>query len=67
MQWFVSIDMYKECYKINTICKLDIDECFEALDVCSSNAACINIDGGYNCSCDTGYNGDGFLCFSMLT
>ena len=42
----------------------DIDECSEGLDMCASNATCTNTEGDYNCSCDTGYNGDGFTCDS---
>ena len=41
---------------------VDIDECFERTDMCTSNATCGNIEGDYNCSCDTGYYGDGFTC-----
>ena len=37
------------------------------LDMCDSNATCTNTEGDYNCSCDTGYNGDGFYCESKLT
>ena len=35
-------------------------------DMCSSNATCTNTEGGYNCSCDTGYFGDGFTCNSEI-
>ena len=42
----------------------DIDECSVGIDECSSNATCTNTEGGYNCSCDTGYHGDGFTCNS---
>ena len=42
----------------------DIDECSEGLDMCASNATCTNTEGGYNCSCDFGYHGDGFTCNS---
>ena len=44
----------------------DIDECSEGLDVCASNAICSNTEGGYNCSCDTGYHGDGITCEGNL-
>ncbi len=43
----------------------DIDECLEGVDACASNATCMNTEGGYNCSCDTGYDGDGLTCNSM--
>ena len=32
---------------------------------CSNNGNCTNTDGGYNCTCNIGYNGDGFNCSSM--
>ena len=41
----------------------DIDECSEGFDTCASNATCTNTEGSYNCSCDTGYQGDGFTCY----
>ena len=34
--------------------------------MCSSNATCINTEGGYNCSCNAGYHGDGIVCNSMM-
>ena len=34
--------------------------------MCSPNATCTNGDGGYNCSCNTGYSGDGIMCFSKF-
>ncbi|KAK7938972.1 hypothetical protein WMY93_002298 [Mugilogobius chulae] len=33
----------------------DINECEENADVCGPNSECTNNDGGYNCSCSTGY------------
>ena len=29
---------------------------------CHSNATCSNFAGGYNCTCEAGYRGDGFEC-----
>ena len=37
----------------------DIDECSTAVHSCVSLATCYNTDGGYNCTCKTGFNGDG--------
>ena len=48
------LDEYRAC--------IDIDECSAGTDMCASNATCTNTEGGYNCSCDTGYYGDGFTC-----
>ena len=48
----------------------DIDECSETdsdgdeLHECDQNGVCENTDGGYNCSCKTGFRGDGFNCSS---
>ena len=43
---------------------LDIDECAMELDECSDNAACTDTDGGYECTCNAGFTGDGFTCTS---
>ena len=29
---------------------------------CDENGNCTNTDGSYNCSCNHGYEGDGFNC-----
>ena len=41
---------------------LDIDECEEHTDNCSTDATCVNTIGSYNCTCNIGYSGDGFKC-----
>ena len=38
---------------------LDVDECDQGLDNCNSDATCTNTVGGYNCTCNDGYIGDG--------
>ena len=38
----------------------DQDEC--ASSPCHPNAVCENTAGGYNCSCDNGFQGDGLTC-----
>jgi hypothetical protein len=38
----------------------DIDEC--ASKPCSDNASCENTDGGFDCTCKTGFTGDGLSC-----
>ena len=40
----------------------DIDECQTGAHRCQADATCINTVGGYNCTCNPGYGGDGFNC-----
>lgn len=46
----------------------DIDECTAGTDVCvSSSSDCMDFDGGYNCTCKTGYNQvDSLTCQGCL-
>ena len=41
---------------------IDINECDDGTASCDVNAQCINTDGSYNCSCSSGYSGDGMTC-----
>ena len=42
---------------------LDINECAsDRLNDCDENARCIDTIGSYNCTCNSGYEGDGFSC-----
>ena len=45
----------------------DIDECAANMDNCSEGATCHNTEGGFNCSCNSGYHGDGFNCYGELS
>ena len=40
----------------------DINECEESTDICAMNATCTNTEGSYQCSCNTGFTGDGTSC-----
>ena len=40
----------------------DINECEGGAYNCSSNAVCMNTKGSYNCTCKSGYEGDGNNC-----
>ena len=40
----------------------DIDECAAGMDDCHEEASCMDTDGGYTCTCNTGYTGDGQEC-----
>ena len=45
---------------------VDIDECDRGIDECSINAQCLDTMGSYNCTCNIGYDGNGFNCTSKL-
>ena len=40
----------------------DIDECTKSNGGCHANATCTNLVGRFNCSCHTGFEGDGASC-----
>jgi len=43
----------------------DINECTAGTDDCSANAECSNTDGGFDCTCNTGFtdtHSDGTQC-----
>ena len=44
----------------------DINECVLGVDQCTTNATCSNTEGSYECSCNTGFTGDGISCCMML-
>jgi len=44
----------------------DVDECATNSHSCNENAACSNSVGSYNCTCITGFIGDGFNCSGEL-
>ena len=44
----------------------DIDECLLDIHECDVNATCNNTIGDYDCQCNTGFRGDGFVCTSKL-
>jgi hypothetical protein len=41
---------------------INIDECATNADDCHGNATCTDNDGGWDCACNTGYEGDGVTC-----
>ena len=46
----------------------DINECdLDSLNDCDENANCTDTIGSYNCSCNSGYEGDGFNCTGYTT
>ena len=40
----------------------DIDECADGSAGCDVNATCENTEGDFACTCDVGFEGDGFTC-----
>ena len=47
---------------INGQCCENINECIEKTDNCHSEASCTDTNVGYNCTCNSGFTGDGFKC-----
>ena len=41
---------------------LDKHECSDGSHKCHQLAYCIEEEGSYNCSCNDGFQGDGYLC-----
>ena len=44
----------------------DVNECELDMDQCATNATCSNTEGSYECSCNTGFTGDGRICCKCL-
>ena len=41
---------------------LDVDDCTEMTDNCDVNAYCNNTVGSFNCTCNSGFTGNGTTC-----
>ncbi|CAH1250407.1 MATN2 [Branchiostoma lanceolatum] len=41
---------------------VDLNECARGTDNCHVHASCTNTNGGFSCSCDAGYTGNGVTC-----
>ena len=62
---FLTADCYVHIVNnIYVLLHADINECLRHLDECDPNAACANTVGGYTCTCNYGYEGDGYTCTS---
>src|SRR5690606_9691938 len=44
---------------------VDIDECDLGTHDCDEHATCTNTEGSFECTCETGYSGDGKTCTSQ--
>jgi len=44
----------------------DVNECAKGIQNCSADAVCNNTKGSYNCTCNPGYYGDGWVCQGKL-
>jgi len=51
----------KQCDNIPSV-GVDIDECARNNGGCSDDAVCSNTEGSFTCSCNDGFEGDGFTC-----
>ena len=48
---------------LEIVLRTDKNECKEeATHNCDTNAKCENTDGGFTCSCNSGYTGNGTVC-----
>ena len=67
MRSVVMVSNFKAMAAIFVVCYYsDVDECALELDGCNGNATCLNTNGSFECLCDNGYDGDGFLCTGLL-
>ena len=53
------------CFVLTVIGFADIEECVTGGHNCSTNAICVDAPGSFQCSCKTGYTGDGVDCTGM--
>ena len=51
-------------YGCITVISVDIDECSNGT-VCDENADCLDTPGSYECTCSSGYSGDGHTCLDI--
>ena len=56
-----AIDIQTKVHKSLSLVLSDIDECSTG-SVCHENAECLDTPGSYECTCFSGYTGDGHTC-----
>ena len=45
---------------------IEVNECLLQSNVCAENAECINTFFGFECECNPGFLGNGFICGGLL-
>jgi len=67
-QFFILLRYTRTCLTSvqEIIYDIDIDECNEETDDCSTAADCTNTVESYTCTCRDGYTGDGYSCEGKL-
>ena len=62
MSWYIGLG--DESIIVVLFCFIDVDECLTVdTNPCHSKANCINTAGTFSCECQSGYIGDGFICY----
>ena len=60
----INISTKMDILNKNDVFCLDIDECSQNTNNCSTNATCSNKPGSFDCQCNDGFSGDGISCSS---
>ncbi|ORU94890.1 MAG: hypothetical protein A6F71_09895 [Cycloclasticus sp. symbiont of Poecilosclerida sp. M] len=65
MEWSAKVRQLANCNKSMLVIfavVIDVDECESEVDECSDNAECFDTIGSYDCTCISGYFGNGTDC-----
>lgn len=56
--------VFLRCYFlfVDSLFTPDVDECAAESSECDVNAECVNVPGSFNCTCKTGFTGNGTIC-----
>ena len=65
MVFFKSCTYYTVAVKLPLLLSIDINECELETDNCHVYANCTDAMGSFDCTCNSGYEGDGVNCTSM--
>ena len=65
-QTLVFLSNSQKLKKAQCVCVSDIDECALNNGNCSEYAICANFPGSYNCTCNTGFIGNGLNCTGIF-